>query len=211
MKFRIAAVLVAAALALAGCSSGTDTSARATPVPAETAKQPVATPTPSPSATPTAESRYGTSTKNARGNLVKAIGQLSGGSVSPTDPTVVVEFTLTAIDPNFKCTNQYAQAPANGHFVALTFDVQTTADLAKAAFPEWSIMSSDFRVFAPDGTRENDSTGNSSGCLKESEALPAFMGPGEHAVGKVVLDTAQTTGSIVLANGGGSTGWEWGF
>lgn len=90
-------------------------------------------------------------------------------------------------------------------------DVTTTAALNEENWPYLSAAAYDFKVIAPDGTRENDSIGNGWSCLDESEALPPQIGPGEHVVGKVVLDSANTSGSIVFSQAGAVGGWEWGF
>ncbi|HEY8721802.1 hypothetical protein [Pengzhenrongella sp.] len=214
MKIRVVAAVALTALSLAGCAgNAADTSAPASPVPAETVQSPVSTPSPSATPTPTeAPSKYGVTKTNARGNLVKAVGQLAGMSDSADGSSpITVEFKITAIDPNFVCTSEYADKPANGRFVALTLDVTTTPGLAQNEIPEVSFNPYDFKVFSPEGTRENDSVGNGFSCLKKSEALPDTIGPGEHAVGKIVLDTANASGSVVYGPSGGGGGYEWGF
>ena len=212
MRIRTATVVVAAALSLAGCSASADTAAQGSPapahatrVPAETVRPPLVAPTPTPTPTPESPSNV----TNARGNLVQAVGALS--VMTNAAKGTLVEFTLTAVDANFTCTAPYARASENGHFIALTFDVTTTAALSEQPLPKFGMASYDFRVFSPDGTRENDSTGNGYGCVADSDALPRSMGPREHAVGKVILDSAQPAGSIVFSPSSVKGGLEWGF
>jgi hypothetical protein len=215
---QVAAVVAFVVLSLTACSSGNsaDTQPRATPVPAEAAveatTQAEATPTPEPTTEePTQDGKYGPSQSNERGNLVKTLGQLAGVG-SETDPDVITaEFTVTAIEPNFTCTSEYAEPSMYGNYIAITLDVQTTAALADQSWPVFNVSEYDFKVISPEGTRENDSSGNAYMCLNEAERLPSEIGPGEHVTGKIVLDSAHTSGSIVFAPAAVQGGWEWGF
>jgi hypothetical protein len=126
----------------------------------------------------------------------------------------LVEFVLTDIEVDFTCTSDWAEEPQNGTFVALTFEVETFPELGNDEwFGSFSMSSYDFTVFSPDGTRENDSDGNSFMCLDEGDELPYDMGPGEKASGKIVLDTAHPSGVIVYStySTGGEAGWEWSY
>lgn len=215
MKLVTAAALLS--LALVGCSGGTDTvanDARVSPVPAETAASTPSTSTSTaPVASPSAsqDGEYGAHTVNARGNLVKQLGQLAGTTSSKDAGVTLSQFTITGIEPGFKCTSKYADPPANGTFIAITMDIQTAPELAQDDYPYFDVSANDFKVISPDGTRENDSVGKGYMCLNESEALPDQIGPGEHVTGKLVLDSANTNGSIVFSPFNISTGWEWGF
>jgi hypothetical protein len=217
-SYRLTAAVVLAMLSLAACSAGESAEEQppATPVPAEAAVEVTgdaeATPSPEPTTEePAEQSKYGPTERNQRGNLVKALGQLAGVG-SETDPDVITaEFTVTAIEPNFPCTSEFAEPPMYGQYIAITMDVQTTAALADQSWPEFNVSAYDFKVISPDGTRENDSTGNAFMCLNEAERLPGEIGPGEHVTGQVVLDSAHTSGSIVFAPPAVQGGWEWGF
>lgn len=203
------------ALGLTACSSETDgNNVKATPVPVASASESASpTPTPEPTAAaPTEDSVYGAATTSARGYLVKNLGQLAGATTPSGDP--LVQFSVTAIQPNFECTSEYAQPSQNGNFIALTLDIQTTAELAQnEEMPFVYFQAFDFRVIGPDGTRENDSSGNGSMCLDSSEASPSQIGPGEHVVATVVLDSKYTTGAIVYVPSwmNPPSGWEWVF
>ena len=68
-----------------------------------------------------------------------------------------------------------------------------------------------WKVIGPDGTTENDSTGNSYGCLDSAEKIPGDIGPGERLVGKIVLDSAHSSGAVALTQTLMTGGWEWSF
>lgn len=217
MKARWAALAVIATLALAGCGGpGTPDVAAdgpATPIPAETAQAPVKdtkADEPVVEEEPAEPSPYGESVTNDRGNLVKTVGQLAG--VMNEAGETLVDFKITAIEPNYACTGEYADAPQHGQYIAITFDITTTAALAAESYPSWYISEYEIKVIGPDGTRENDSIGNGYMCLNQADKLPSDIGPGEHVVGKLVLDSAYPTGSLVVDMGTGSgSGWEWGY
>lgn len=211
MKKAQGAMLVALAVSLGvltGCGADDPGPAAtvASPVPAETTDE-VSEPTPTP--TPTEDDIYGPTETNARGNSVKAIGQLAGLHSQADIP--LVQFTVTGITPNFTCTSEFASPPANGNFIAVDVDITTTPELANEVDAAFSISGYDFKVISSDGTTENDSQGNGYLCLERSEMLAGSFGPAEHATGKIVLDSAHTSGSLVLTIGGGATGWEWAF
>lgn len=208
-----AALLSVSALTACGPSNPDPSSVTeaAQPVPAkETTASMNATEdaTTEPSASPT--SIYGERIVSDRGNLVKKIGQLAGLSgENPND--VIAEFKITSIETDVKCTEEFAQPSENGHFIAITMEVQTTPKLAEQSFSNAVYFTPvDFKVIGPDGSRENDSLGNSFSCLPDAELLPGEIGPSETATGKIVLDSAYTEGVLVF-NPMFDTGWEWEF
>jgi hypothetical protein len=156
-------------------------------------------------------SPYGESVTSSRGNLVKEIGQLAGISGRDGDP--VVDFRVTDIVVDLECTAEWAEAPANGHYVGLKFEVTTTPDLVDEVMPEFWISSHDFSVWDDDGKRVNDAVGNAYSCLDDADSVPDSIGPDESVDGWIVLDVPQTSGAIgyswVGIDGGG--GWEWSY
>lgn len=212
---RLATIAVLAALGLAGCASAEgDSDAKATPIPVVAASDsaaPTETPTPEPTTPePTETSVYGESVTSERGYLVKQLGQIAGTTTESGE--TLMQFSVTAIQPNFQCTSEYSEQPENGNFIAITLDVQTTAALAQVEeMPYYNMSAWDFRVIGPDGTRENDSTGSASMCLDSSEALPSEIGPGEHVVGTIVLDSKYTSGALAFVPAWIAGGWEWVF
>ena len=66
-------------------------------------------------------------------------------------------------------------------------------------------------IVGPDGvTEDGTATTASWGCFEMSQLLPPFVGPAEQGAGKVVLDTAHTSGTLVYRPLG-AAGWEWEF
>lgn len=145
---------------------------------------------------------------SSRGHLVKEIGEPAGILDLDTEESVV-EFTLTEVEQNYQCTSTIADAPANGQYIALHFDVETMPGLTDSfSITDWEIT-----LFDTEGMRENDSSGNAMWCADASQTLPTSMGPGQRASGVVVLDTALDTGVIVYEPMFSLTplGWEWSF
>lgn len=165
---------------------------------------PVTSVTPTPTPTPTGPA------KSARGNLIKDIGQ-KAGTVDPSTGKALIDFTVTAIEPDFTCTAKYADKPTNGHYLAITLDITTSPDWNSDE--SWMSFQSDaWSVVSPEGKTENDSSGQGYTCVDSSQEVPYELGPGEHVEGKVILDTAYTSGAIVLKIPGQSVGgWEWSF
>mgnify|MGYP001758189550 FL=1 len=98
-------------LALTGCSNSN-----------EAENSPMESVAPVESETPTTNADT-----NDRGNIEKQIGE--EGSVTGENGENIYSFKVTGIEPDFKCTDQYAQEPENGNFVKL--DVQVTSADAK--------------------------------------------------------------------------------
>ncbi|MGO1458789.1 MAG: hypothetical protein ACTHWJ_02010 [Flaviflexus sp.] len=155
--------------------------------------------------------KFGEEIISDRGNLVKTIGQPAGLADEYGNNESIVDFKVTAIEPNFQCTSSIAEPPANGNYIAITFDIQTYPALAEASWPEWHMSAYDMRIISDDGLTENDSVGNGYLCLSEAESLPTTLGPGERAIGKIVLDSAHESGILVVSLSGGVNAWEWEF
>lgn len=161
---------------------------------------------------------FGESRPNNRGDLVKDVGQWAG-MISYDQETVVALLRVTEIEMDVECTSQIKQPSENGHFLALTFEVQTAPELAKEAeqgLPaSFWISPMDMKVFDEDGNRENDSFGNGSLCLDQGESLPTEIGPGEKVRGTIVLDTAFDKGTVTLplrgADPASPGAWAWEF
>lgn len=244
MNRTILAATAATALALSACQSGApESTAEQAPAPVtvtvtaaptnaepdtETASQTQgaaeatpASPTseePSEAATDAAPAQesdadFAEPTINDRGNLVKVVGQLAG--IRDEDGNALAQFTLTDIQSDFECTSEYSEPSENGHYLALTFDVETFKELADDEwFNTFTMNEMEFTVFDTDGKRENDSTGNAWMCLADNDRLPSEIGPSEKVTGMVVLDTAIKEGSVVFStygSDGAVHGWEWNF
>lgn len=153
----------------------------------------------------------GTGHTSSRGNLIKQVGEKAGVTNEGGEP--IWEFTFTKIEPNFSCTHEYSEPPANGNFIAIHVDSQTFPALGEEEwFSTVDFNPYAFTIFSPDGQRENDSQGNAYACLSESESVPYDIGPAERISGVVVLDSQHDSGTVVfkpsILEGGG---WEWDF
>lgn len=199
---RITSTALALTVLLAGCSSSGPVDTGKTP---ETA--PVAESTPTPDAP---ESEFGTSETSSRGNLIKQIGQLAGTTSLASDVTTS-RFAVTDFVLDHPCTSGFADPPANGHYLGIHLNVETTPELAAENYNWISISGYDWQAYDADGKRLNDPQGNSWTCLADGERLPTQIGPGQSVSGWLVLDVAATTGVVVLTMGGDSTGWEWAY
>lgn len=202
---------IVACVLLAGCSgtavapvAPTQTVSPVLPPPAATLSSTpvIGSPAPSPTPTPTSAAT------NDRGAIVKKVGEMAG--MTTADGEWTAQFKVTKIETDFKCTAKYASKPKNGQFIAIHMDIQTTKALGGENGGKF--WTDDWKVIGPDGTTENDSRGNSYGCVDRAEEVPAMIGPGEHVKGLVVVDTKYKSGSlfftqISLVEGG----WEWGF
>lgn len=140
---------------------------------------------------------------------MKTVGQLAGYDQTASG-NFTVEFRVTAIQPNFQCTGPYAEPSINGNYIAVSFEIDTLPALATAPVPAFYLSEYDMAVISPNGVLENDSIGNGLWCLQDSEVLPWGIGPGQKAYGKIILDSAHTSGSLVISLPGGAS-WEWPF
>ncbi|PRY43298.1 hypothetical protein [Umezawaea tangerina] len=206
-----AALAIAAALvALAGCSASpvlgaASSSTTSAPSSSTSTSTPSAT-TPS-SAQPAAAPSPGARVRSARGLLVKQVGERAG--IGTTDSDARAWFTLDAIEVDPACAG--TTPPENGHLIALSFTVNTTALLDRSQF--WFIRAQHFEVVGPDGiTDAHLETSAANGCLPDREELPGSpYAASSNYVGKVVLDSRHAAGMITyrppveLAG----AGWEW--
>lgn len=147
---------------------------------------------------------------NERGNIVKQFGEIAGLTDANGDSQAT--FAVDAVEVDAPCTSGYASSPENGHFLIISMRVTTGALIGLDFF---HIVADDWQVIGADGiTETNVATGPAYGCLADSERLTdSPMGPGQQFVGKLVLDSRNTSGSAIfappyLSDGGG---WEWIF
>lgn len=128
--------ITALALSLAACSAV---------APADTGKtpdtQPATSGTPAQSEGP---SEFGEAVKNSRGNLVKAIGQLAGTS-SLTSNVVTSRFAVTDLVLDPTCDSGFSETPANGHYLGIHLNVESTPELAEEEFPWVSFTQYDWQ------------------------------------------------------------------
>lgn len=172
---------------------------------------PIATQTPTPASTPdTAADEFGEPVRTDRGNLVKEVGQLAGITLPDHDDAVAAQFVVTDIVVDQECSAEYAETPANGHFIGIHLNIETTPDLALDDVGTLSFAHWGWQGFDADGKRVNDPIGNALWCMSDADSLPADIGPGQSVSGWLVLDMPTTTGSVALTMGA-ANGWEWSY
>lgn len=125
-----------------------------------------------------------------------------------------VEFTVTKITVNGRCTAPYAQKAENGHFLFLEMSIRTAPTMT-GLYASNLFNPLYFSVVSPDGTVEDgDSIASSPtyGCLPDSKRLPLGLEPGRTYQATIVLDAHNIHGKVRLAPAGGlldTDGWQW--
>lgn len=145
------------------------------------------------------------------------VGDMGTITLADSD-AAAIQFTVTAIIPNFTCTAPDSVSPANGQFVAV--------QMAFTLSPEYlgrmtdgvplRMSQSDWLGFAgEEGASQVDSTDAGNSCIAAAEQLPTEFAAGENISGTIVLDMAVGTTAISYAPTGvsgldpGMTRWEW--
>ena len=151
------------------------------------------------------------------GGLALEIGDTGTIALTGSD-AAAIQFTVTAITPNFACTAAGAAAPANGQFVAVAMNFTLAADYLdrmEGATP-LRMNESDWIGYLADedGTQVVNTEAGTS-CIPASEQFPAEFEAGTDASGTIVLDMATDIASISWGPSGvtdldaGLTRWEW--
>ncbi|WP_435300210.1 hypothetical protein [Timonella sp. A28] len=120
---------------------------------------------------------------------------------------MAVDFRITKIDTQVKCTGAFPEKPKNDRYVRVYFEVESYPELKENE--DFSISEHDFVAFDKEGVRINNPQGNGYTCLSESDMLPISIGPAEKVIGSIVLDLPKGAAVIVLTNLLTSNGWEW--
>lgn len=144
---------------------------------------------------------------SARGNVILGVGEPAWqGNV---DGAEILSFVVTALEVDPVCTNEGATPSENGHLVAVTMEIETSAELSQEMNPYFSLAGWD--VIAENGTKQNGGmyTQSSTTCFPPLETLPLNMDPGEKAVGTIVLDVVSPAGTLALRGVDVTNGWEW--
>lgn len=211
--------VVAAILAVAGAIVVT-LELRATASPSSfPTTQGLPDPAPEPSAAgvataPPAEVGTGTVEVSDSGNVLKDLGEPAGLTLAGSE-RAFFEITVRAITVTTSCPGRgVSVAPLNGYFVVVEIAASMPDDARAAAGSDADLfmpLAADaFRVVGPDGVERTDTLTEASwACFPDEELAPPFVGSGEAAAGKVVLDSAVDQGTLVYAPAG--PGWEWNF
>jgi hypothetical protein len=198
---------IAALTILSGCSAAPVT-AYSSHLP-DTAPVAKSTPTPTPTEAQ-ASANFGERFINDRGNLVKEVGQLAGTGLTDNQDVLTSQFAVTDIPVDVPCTAEFADAPANGHFVGIHLNVETTPELAQDAIGTLSFSQWGWQAFDADGKRVNDPLGNALWCMDAGDQLPSDIGPAQSVSGWLALDLPTTAGFVALTMGA-ANGWEWSY
>lgn len=164
-----------------------------------------------PDEVPTTEPPAAAPAESARGFLVKQVGEL-GGLTDEITGEWTVDFTVTNVTVDFQCTSEFAEAPKNGHFVALEIQINTHPAWDSALYGDFMMNPYDFQAFDASNMRVNDPVGSSYMCLDASQQVPNQIGPSQSVTGVMVFDVPTPTGVIAynppLYSPGG---WEWAY
>jgi hypothetical protein len=164
---------------------------------------------PTTSATPATSSAAAPSL-NARGNLVKQLGQ-DGGFADAAGTEQVFTFAVDAITPDPVCDSGYAQEPQNGHYIAVDLRASTTANYTEQGVPVL-FTADQFHVIGPDGITLTSLGGNSYSCIDDRRKITQdFLGDAQQYRGTVVLDSPVEHGTLIFLVAGAEGGWEWTF
>lgn len=162
-------------------------------------------------ATPTA-SAAPTRNENARGQLLKAIGQTA--SITDDDgKATTLTFKVTAIEP-IQCDAKYGTEPT-GTALAVSLEIETTAEfvgsLTVNGTPGLISFSPHYwKGYSEDDTRMNTvDTSISNNCLTDRTLLvPDYIGKAEKVKGIVILDVTSPTGTVAYSPWDDG-GWIW--
>lgn len=199
-----------ATLSSASTTAAPTPSVTPSPAPARTTPPPAPAPTqsaPPPAAVPPVNPQT-----SPRGNLIKEVGELAG--VRDANGEYLVTFTVNDIIVDVPCTDPYADAPENGHFVAVDVSVETSPNMLNSdLIQQFSMSSLTFQAIGPDGITSNAGTDSAATlfCLDDSVLLPGDIGPGEKANGLVLLDVEHPTGTLVYEDFWTDSGWEYAY
>lgn len=146
-----------------------------------------------------------------RGSLILEPGE--EGVVVDDAGNQLLVFTVHSIDINPQCTGQYAQGPDKDTFIV--FDAEIESDLAAGDYylePGLFYNQYSYRVIEAEGVTLSEPPVSDAAfeCFPESEQMPAEIGPGEKARGKVVFDVPADGRTLLMSNEmGQDLQWEW--
>jgi hypothetical protein len=185
---RIGIALVAVGLlALAGCS-------------AEAPEAETETPSAAPAAVPLSKRDVGPESIGADGHVLKQVGDVA--RLSDASDVPVASFSVTAVKADPTCTQAKSEEPANGHFVLVSLEIETSAALAGPLDFTAASWSTTDAAGAPVPV-----VGTSATCMGAASILPSAVNPGETRRGDVVLDVADPSAPLTLELAG--VAWDW--
>jgi hypothetical protein len=153
-----------------------------------------------------------TAATNARGNIVKQLGEV-GGINNPDGGEDLISFAVDSITPDPACDSQFHSDPENGHLVQLQMRVTTSAELTQDAYD--TLGSSDFNFIGSDGVTKSDlGTMSAFDCFESDNGMFTQdpLGPSQSYTGYVIVDVPETAGTLIFKpSWGQSGGWEYAF
>ncbi|NOJ60575.1 hypothetical protein [Arthrobacter sp. 260] len=140
------------------------------------------------------------------------MGELAG--IRDANGEYLVTFVVNDIVVDIPCTEQFAEPPENGHFVALDVSVETSPNMLDSdLIQQFSMSSYTFQAIGPDGVTSNAGADSVATlfCLEDSLLLPTDIGPGEKANGLVLLDVASPSGILIYQDFWTGSAWEYAY
>jgi hypothetical protein len=149
-----------------------------------------------------------------RGNVVVEVGEEV--PIAAEGDTATATMTIDAVEVDAPCDPAYGtvETPENGHFVRLDIRAATAPVTGPpTGVSDPTISDSSFSFIGPDGVTFNGSLGTYAAfaCLPDERQLPSQLGPGQQFAGSVLLDVPAPTGTLIMSDHFGSSGWVWAF
>jgi hypothetical protein len=142
----------------------------------------------------------------------------TGTITLPDSQSPAIQFTVTAITPNFTCTAADSVSPTNGQFVAIAMDITTDAKYLTRmdSGAPLHMNQADWIGFLGDenGTQVVNTDAGTS-CIAPGEQFPSDLEAGKSVSGTIVLDMSADVASLSWGPSGvtnldpGITRWEW--
>ncbi|WP_217375672.1 hypothetical protein [Paenarthrobacter ureafaciens] len=201
---RISSTAVAI-LSMAMLSACSTPSPQAAP---EVSVEPAATASPTLTPTPTVSRN-----ENARGQLIKEIGEPAGLLTSGENTPPTMTFKVTSIKP-IECDAPYA-TPPTGTALAISIEATTTPQFSGPLIvnSEKGLVSFGphyWKGYAANGTRMNtvESSATQNCLADKTRLLPDYIGKGEQVNGLIILDVSSPSGEVSF-DPSGFGGWVW--
>ncbi|HVV10279.1 hypothetical protein [Amycolatopsis sp.] len=156
------------------------------------------------------------STKKGAPRIVETkVGEKARFTSPDTTAGPDVEFAVTKITVDGRCTEQFSEKAGNGHYVFVEISAETAPTMS-SVFATGLMNPLDFAVVGPDGittTGHALATDRTFGCLSHTRQFPVVaLAPGRKYTGTIVLDSPVIHGHVVLVPTGGiieADGWAW--
>lgn len=141
-----------------------------------------------------------------RGNRVIAIGDEV--TITGKEGNELVKYKVNGLKPTPKCTN-HDWEPTNGYFMTMDIEAETFTGVDEISSQGWRLYPGDFKQILKDDTTSNADASSTSAlnCLLSKETI-GEMGNKEKAKGSIVLDLAETEGTLIYNTWQEGGTWE---